>query len=198
MVCYFFIKELIAFILAIVGIIIAIEGLSTWKKQIKGTKNFEVSYDLNYSVLKLRDAIKYVRNPAIWNNEKYKAIQYFKNNHSEKKSDEDTEKNSDICVYKMRWEKVTNAYTEMESHLLAAEVLWGSEILNKIKPLNKKVVKLNMSLRRYLMLGSRINNSENLSEIVYDTSDENKKDSFSQEIDEAVEEIANYIKQKAA
>ena len=136
---YLFIKDLITFVLTIAGIIIASKGLSTWKKQIKWNKENEISYNLNYSILKLRDAIKHVRNPAIWNSENYKAIQYFKNKYPNRKDDENLEKNSSIYVYEMRWEEITNAYTEMESHLLAVEVLWGSEILNKIKPLRKKV-----------------------------------------------------------
>lgn len=194
---YIFIKDLITFILTIIGMIIAGGGLFTWKKQIKGTKIIEISYNLNYSVLKLRDAIRHVRNPAIWNNENYKAIQYFKNKYPDRVDDEKLEKNSNIYVYEMRWEEITNAYTEMESHLLAAEVLWGSEILNKIKPLRKKVTELNISLQQHLTPELRTKTPEVLDKIIYDMSNENEKDAFSQEIDKAVEVITDYIKQKS-
>ena len=63
------IKGLITTGLTIWGLVIAMRGLATWRKQIKGTKEFDVAYNLNYSVLKLRDAIKHVRNPAIWPSE---------------------------------------------------------------------------------------------------------------------------------
>lgn len=96
----------------------------------------------------------------------------------------------------MRWEEITNAYTEMESHLLAAEVLWGSEILNKIKPLRKKVTELNISLQQHLTPELRTKTPEVLDKIIYDMSNENEKDAFSQEIDKAVEVITDYIKQK--
>jgi len=194
---YLFIKDLITFVLTIAGIIIASKGLSTWKKQIKWNKENEISYNLNYSILKLRDAIKHVRNPAIWNSENYKAIQYFKNKYPNRKDDENLEKNSSIYVYEMRWEEITNAYTEMESHLLAVEVLWGSEILNKIKPLRKKVTELSISLQQYLNPELRIKTPEVLDNIVYDMSSENEKDVFSQDIDKIIEEITNYIKQKS-
>ncbi len=59
---YLFIKDVITAVLTVAGLVIAVIGLYTWKKQIKGTKEFETFYDLYYSVLKLRDAIKYVRN----------------------------------------------------------------------------------------------------------------------------------------
>ena len=83
---YFFIKDLITFILTIAGIIVASGGLSTWRKQIEGKKKIDVSYNLNYSILKLRDAIKHVRNPGIWNAENHKAIQYFNNNKAVQKT----------------------------------------------------------------------------------------------------------------
>lgn len=193
---YIFIKDLITFILTIAGMIIAGIGLFTWKKQIRGTKEFETSYNLNYSILKLRDALTHVRNPMIWNNEFTKALEYFKNKYPNKINEQDLEKNSSVYVYQMRWEEITNAYTEMESHLLAVEVLWGSEILNKIRPLKKQVTKLNISLQQYLTPELQTNNRQELFKIIYDASDENNKDTFSQETDKIIEEIANYIKKK--
>src|ERR1035437_9099217 len=142
------IRDVITYALTFWGLIIATKGLVTWRKQIKGTKEFETAYNLNYSVLKLRDAIKHVRNPAIWPSESYKAIQYYKAKYSDKPI-EDVEKNSQGYVYEMRWEEIVSAFTEIESHLLAAEVLWGIEILSLIKPLNKKINELNIGLKQY-------------------------------------------------
>ena len=194
---YLFIKDLITFTLTIAGIVVASGGLSTWKKQIEGKKKLDVSYNLNYSILRLRDAIKHVRNPAIWNNENYKAIQYFKNKYPDRADDENLEKNSNVYVYEMRWEEITNAFTEMESHLLSAEVLWGPEILNKIKPLRKKVTELNISLQQYFNPDLRTKAVGAIDKIVYDMSSENEKDVFSQEIDKIIKEITNYIKEKS-
>lgn len=118
---YIFIKDLATVILTIWGLIIAGRGLATWRKQIKGTKEFETGYNLHYAVLKLRDAIKHVRNPAIWPSENSKAIQYSKAKYPNK-SETDIEKDSHAYVYEMRWEEITLASTEAESHLLASEV----------------------------------------------------------------------------
>lgn len=190
------IKDFVTFILTVSGLIIAGMGLSTWRKQIKGVKEFETSYNLHYSLLRLRNAIKHVRNPAIWGAENYKAIQYFKNKYPDRIDDKGLEKNSDVYVYEMRWEEITEAYTEMESHLLAAEVLWGSEVLDKIMPLKKKVVELNISLKQYLDPRFRTDTHKNLSDIIYDQGDEKDQDAFSKEIAKAIEGIADYIKQK--
>jgi len=193
---YLFIKDLVTFLLTTTGIVIAGIGLSTWRKNIKGTKEFETAYNLHYSVLRLRDAIKHVRNPAIWNAENYKAIQHFKNKYPDKANNKDLEKNSNVFVYEMRWEEITNAYTEMESYLLAAEVLWGPEILEKIKNLKKKVAELNVALVQYLNPDQRTRRHDELFKIVYDVGNEDEKDAFSQEVSKAIEVIANYIKQK--
>ena len=52
----------------------------------------------------------------------------------------------------MRWDKIVNAYTEIESHQLAAEVLWGTEITKKMKLLNEKVTKLELLLNNIYTL----------------------------------------------
>ncbi len=193
---YNYIKDLFTLALSITGLIIAGQGLSTWKKQIKGGREFEIAYNLHLSTLKLRDAIKHVRNPAIWNAESYEAIQYFKKKHPDRKDDQNIEKNSSVYVYEMRWEEITIANTEMESHLLAAEVLWGPELRDNVKSIRKNVTTLNIGLQQYLNPEFRTKNSGQLRDIVYDASDDSKKDEFSQEIDRAVESIANFLKPK--
>ena len=192
---YLFIKDILTFTLTICGLIIASHGLTTWKKQIKGGREFEIAYNLHYAVLKLRDAIKYVRNPGIWPSENHKAIQYFKAKYPEK-SVEDIENNSNAYVYEMRWEKIISASTEMESHLLSAEVIWGSDILNLIKPLNKKITKLKISLSQYFQPQLRTGDIMEIDDIIYDKSYEDKEDDFSNEITECIKKITNYIKEK--
>lgn len=189
-------KDLITVILTIVGLLIARSGLLTWKRQVKGVKEFEIAYNLNYSLLKLREAIKHVRNPFIWNAENSKALQHFKNKYSDSSNNEDLKRNSDTYVYEMRWEEITKSYTEMESHLLGAEVLWGPEILDKISPLKDKVIKLKISLMQYLEPETRAMSSEEIHDIIYDRSHGGEEDVFSKETGASIEEITKYIKQK--
>ena len=193
---YTFIKDLITLALTVAGLITANKGLFTWKDQFNYNKEAEIANGLKFSVLKLRDAIKHVRNPAIWNTESYEAIQRFKNKYPDRANDKDLEKNANGYVYEMRWEEITKAYTEMESHLLEAEVLWGNEVLEKVRPLKEKVTKLNVSLRQYLQPELRTTKSLELHEIVYDQGGENDEDAFSKKVTEAVKEITSYINQK--
>lgn len=194
---YPIIKDVITGFFTLVGLIIAGMGLATWKKQIKGTKNFEVSYNLHFSVLKLRNAIKHVRNPAIFPSETERAIQYSKNKYPEK-SQEEIESKKVSYVYEMRWEKISEAYTEIESHLLSAELLWGKEILDLVRQLNKKVTELNINLQQYFNPDLRTKDYNEIHDIVYDQSNPQTgtEDDFSKEISLMIENIANFLKDK--
>jgi uncharacterized protein YeeX (DUF496 family) len=191
---YSFIKDLLTFLLTIAGIIIAGIGLRTWKKQIKGTKEFEVAYDLNYSVLELRNAIKHVRNPVVWPIESSKAVQYFKNKYPERVNEADNLNNYMPYVYEMRWEEITDSYTKMESHLLAAEVLWGDDIAEKIRPLNRKVTELKIKLQQYLRLELGTDSSERIEDVVYDHSTEDVDDAFGASVKDSIESLVDFIK----
>lgn len=193
---YNLIKDITTLLITAAGLLIASIGLYTWKKQIKGTKEFETFYTIHYSVLKLRDAIKHVRNPAIWNEEFAKASEWYTKKYPERSGTSEIEENSAAYVYEMRWDEITKASTEVESHLLAAEVLWGDEITNTFKPLKKSVSILNISLLQYLKPEFRTRSSEALREIVYDSSSEDKKDKFSQEVDDSVGQISKILKDK--
>ncbi len=195
--CHLSLKEIITFLLTLAGLIIAGMGLFTWKKQIKGSKHFETGYNLHYSVLKLRDAIKHVRNPAIFPSESQRAIQYSKNKYPNK-SEEEIEKSSNAYVYEMRWEEIATAATEMESHMLGAEVLWGPEILILVRPLNKKITDLNINLKQYFNPDFRTKEYMEIHDVVYDQSnwDTAEEDALTKEVSGAVKGIEDYIKTK--
>ena len=192
------IKDIITFGFTIWGLVIASEGLSVWKKQTRGVKDFDTAYSLNYSVLKLRNAIKSVRNPAIWPSESNRAVEYFKKKYHDRVDEPDVAKKTTAYVYEMRWEEITAAYTEMESHLIAAEVLWGPEIKLKIKPLMDLVGKLNIRLRHYHDSNLRAASKwEDLHDTVFDQSDGVTEDAFGQQVATAIDDISEYIKKQA-
>ena len=193
--CYLPIKDVITFLFTLTGLVIAGMGLATWKKQIHGTKEFETAYNLRYSILKLRDAIKHVRNPMIWPSESNRALKHSKEKYPEKQKEE-TDKTTNAYVYEMRWEEIVSASTEMESHLLSAEVLWGTEILNLVKPINKKITELNICLKQNFQPEFRTKDFKEIRDVMYDISGEEGEDKFTQDVTSAVKEINNYIKNK--
>lgn len=192
---YLITKDVLTALFTLAGLMIAGLGLATWKKQIKGSKEFETSHNLHFAMLKLREAIKHVRNPAIWPSESQRAVKFIKERNPEK-SDEELRKNEQAYVYEMRWQKITDAYTEAESHLLAAEALWGHEIMDLTKPLNKKVRELNINLNQLFAPEMRTKDLMAIHDIVYDKSSETEQDVFSAEVSKNVDAIADYLREK--
>jgi hypothetical protein len=193
---YLITKDILTALFTLAGLIIAGLGLATWKKQIKGSKEFEAAHNLHFAMLKLREAIKHARNPAIWPSESQRAVKFIKERNPDK-SDEDLKKNEHSYVYEMRWQKITDAYTEAEAHLLAAEALWGHEIVDLTKPLNKKVRELNINLNQnFGPAEMRTKDSMAIRDVIYDKSSETEQDAFSAEVSKYIDAIADYLKGK--
>lgn len=193
---YLIVKDVLTALFTLAGLIIAGLGLATWKKQIKGSKEFDAAHNLHFAMLKLREAIKHVRNPAIWPSESQRAVKFIKERNPEK-SEEDLKKNEHAYVYEMRWQKITDAYTEAESHLLAAEALWGHEIMDLTKPLNKKVRELNINLNQnFSEPEMRTKDLMAIHDVIYDKSSETEQDAFSAEVSKYIDAIADYLRKK--
>jgi hypothetical protein len=192
---YLITKDVLTVLFTLTGLVIAGLGLATWKKQIKGSKEFEASHNLHFAMLKLREAIKHVRNPAIWPSESQRAVKFIKEKNPEK-SDDELKKNEHAYVYEMRWQKITDAYTEAESHLLAAEALWGHEIMDLTKPLNKKVRELNINLNQNFAPEMRTKDLMAIHDVIYDKSSETEQDAFSAEVSKNIDAVADYLREK--
>lgn len=190
---YSLIKDFITPLLTIIGLYIAGEGLSTWHRQIRGSKDFNIAYDLNYAILELREAIKHVRHPAVWPSETLAAVEYAREKYPTA-NDEEIRENKHSYVYEKRWEKITEALLKVEARLLAAEVLWGDEILSLVKPLKQKVTELSIALQQYFQpeLRPQGRGFMDIHKIIYGQIDEG--DEFSQSIKGYMLEIHNYLK----
>ena len=189
---YLFVQDVATVAISIGFLVVAWKGLATWKAQAKGIKAYEIAYNLHYAILKLRNAISCVRYPATYPSESYKAIQYASNRYPDKQREE-IEKNSQAYVYELRWEKIVSATTEIESHLLGAEVLWGSEILDMMKPVNRKVTELNIALHEnFQPRDLRTKDPMEIFNMIYERGD----DAFSKDVNTAIQDVLNYIKNK--
>lgn len=194
---YEVVKDIVSAIFAAATIVVAFLGLATWKKQIKGQKEFNTAYELNYSFLKLRDAIRAVRNPMIWPAESRQAALRSKEENPDKTQDELGKEDGQADVYNMRWESVTRAATEIEAHLLAAEVLWGKDVVALRDPLKEKVFELNMALKQKFNPEFRTSKYGEVHAIIYDQSNgPNDQDAFTREVNQAIEDIASYLRGK--
>jgi hypothetical protein len=143
-----FVKDIVAIVSMIAGIYVAISGLSTWKKQLKGSSEYAVAKQVLKIVYTLRNSISELRNPFISAEEIYSAI-------SETGIDVDKTKptpgaEGEIAAFWVRWKKVYNNYIDLDENAIEAEVLWGNDAKNAFDKMKRKVFELNNDLDFYL------------------------------------------------
>ena len=195
------IKEIVITGAAITGSIVAVKGLSTWQRQLKGQSEYDLSRRILVSLFKYRDAINGVRNPAMWADEmpippeeKTKAM------NSDQISFYGTSN-----AYQARWDKVQEERTSLYADLLEAEAIWGTELNDLFKVVFDLQHELFTQIRHYLILinpdlpEARKNAIEkidkNKRDIMYDELGE-KPDEYKSNLIDAIKVIESYLKPK--
>lgn len=115
-------KDLILSGAAITGAVVAIKGLGTWQRQLKGQSEYDVSRRILVSLFKYRDAINGVRQ-AIWLYE----MPSPPDDEAKDMSHQQIRFYGTSKAYQARWDKVQNERTSLYADLLEAEALWGDE-----------------------------------------------------------------------
>ena len=133
---------------AITGAIVAVKGLGTWQRQLKGKTEYELSRRILVTLFKYRDAINDVRHPAMW--------WYEKPNPPEEEaktmSNEQLNFYGTSKAYQHRWDKVQEQRTALYADLLEAEVLWGIELNDCFKVVFDLQHELFTRIRHYIEL----------------------------------------------
>ena len=132
------IKDVTLALAGIIGSVVAIKGLTTWRRQLKG----QVEYDLARRLLRLtyqyRDAISAVRHPAMWTwemstppEDKLKTM-----------NDKQIYFYGRFKAYEKRWDRVGEIRSLLYPELTEAEVLWEYEIKDSFAALSQLENKL--------------------------------------------------------
>ena len=194
-------KDIVLSGAAITGAIVAVKGLDTWQRQLKGQSEYELSRRILINVFKYRDAINGVRYPVMLAYEMPSPPE----DEAKKMSQEQIRFYGTSKAYQVRWDKVQSVKTSLYADLLEAEAIWG----NEFKDLFKKVFELEHELftciRHHIELinpdtdkASKdaireidIEKRDVKYDILGEEPDEYKKDLFS-----SIEDIENYLKPK--
>ena len=195
------IKDIILGGAAIVGACVAVRGLNTWNRQLKGS----AEYDLARRILKLtyrfRDAINQVRHPAMRAYE----IPSPPEEEAQHMSAERKRYYGLSRAYQARGQKVSDIRSALQTELLEAEVLWGKGLQDKFAVVFQLEHKLFVAIRDYLAL---YNSDENeairaaiqaqgqqskIVDIMYDSLEESGDD-FKKEYQAALKPIEEYLK----
>lgn len=104
---------------AITGAVVAVKGLGTWQRQLKGQSEYELSRRILVSVFKYRDAINGVRNPVMWAYEMPSPPE----EEAVKMSREQIRFYGTSKAYQARWDKVQTEKASLYADLLEAEAI---------------------------------------------------------------------------
>ncbi|MCK2045595.1 MULTISPECIES: hypothetical protein [Chromohalobacter] len=115
-------KEVLVSIAAATTAIVAVLGLRSWSRELRGRTQFEVARQLIRATYRVRDELRYCRTPFIQGAEfpaDYPAVEG---------ATPEQEAKAWAHIYQNRWEPVRDALRELDAQLLEAEALWGSDI----------------------------------------------------------------------
>jgi hypothetical protein len=192
-------KDVLVAVAAVVGAVVAIRGLNTWNRQLKGSAEYDLARRILKVSYRLRDAIKGVRYPAMWGVE----MPNPPAEEAKRMSHEETDYYSKSHAYQARWQKVSDVRTDLQAELLEAQVLWSGELNKLFEALFKLEHELFVAVQNYLSLcnpkGSEAMKTAiekrdlNARDILYDSLEEGG-DEFTKAVTRAIAPIEEYLK----
>lgn len=195
------VKDLILSGAAITGAVVAMKGLGTWKRQLRGQSEYELSRRILVTLFKYRDAINGVRHPVMWAYEMPNPPE----DESKSMSREHVQFHGTSNAYQARWDKVQAERTSLYADLLEGEAIWGDELKKLFKALFNLEHELFTSVRHYIELinpdtedaskESIRKIDKNRRDIMYDDLSEDG-DEYKKDFQRGVEEIEKYLKPK--
>jgi hypothetical protein len=125
-------KDVVLAIAGVVTAVVAVLGLKTWSRQLRGTADFEVARKLAKATYKLRDEIQIYRSPLI------RSREFSDGQRDDGSMDrKETSANAYGHVFSARWEPVYAALQEFDTQTLEAEALWGTPVRTKTDELRR-------------------------------------------------------------
>jgi hypothetical protein len=137
------VNEILDFLIKLVplvGIVIAWKGLSTWRRQIKGTDKYKVASELLLEVYKVREGIGVVRTSLV----------QFSPVDDKNASKEMNEFLGYVETMERRWKQVTEPVIQLSLLALKAEVHLGKDIKSAVDELMRMVVELQVTYEQYI------------------------------------------------
>lgn len=137
------IKDVLVGLAAAVAAIVAVVGLTIWRRELKGKAEFGVARNLMRATYRLRDAVQDCRVPFITGGEFPSGYE-----HANTSSHEEAEAYG--YMFKNRWTPVSEAVQEFDTQTLEAEAFWGAEIRSKTDILRQCVGELRAAIAAFV------------------------------------------------
>ncbi|GEM_PF-1419581 len=171
-------------------IIISIFGLNTWRKQLKGTSEYELSKKAILLTYEVQQLIQDVRNPML---------------HLPREEVESGNRlEAEQKIYSDRFELLDNKWAQLRTVILESKVIWTNAATESFEDLKRVIGKLRGAIWLHFWMkgayagpGTTVDDSperkQQNDKVVYFISD---SDDFSTEINKAVQQVENFFKQK--
>ena len=191
------IKDTATILATATAALVAISGYRTWKKQLHWKTQYDLAQRLLRATYKVRQAFAEVR--RFYSTEE-EAQQAMKEANVEASQDPKIMfTRSQIAVYNKRWQKVSEAFGELESVSLEAEAIWGQAVKVNLASLQDCAGTLLATIGIHLDRLESPAISRNKEEIQKERkimfSHPGEKDNFfSNEIATAVRKVENFVK----
>lgn len=192
-------KDIVLTLTAVIASIVAVLGLNTWNRQLRGQVEYELTRKLLKSAFKIREALKGVRSPFMFGYEQ----PLPEKADAEKMTYEQIRQYGTARAYQARWDKVNEARAELQTDLLEAEVIWGDVIQQKFSKLFELQGELFSIVQSYLvtMDPNQPQTTRNAyqeimktkRDIMYDLSSADKPDEFTNDVTNAVKAIEEHL-----
>jgi hypothetical protein len=191
------IKDLVLAIAGVIGAVVAILGLNTWKRQLYGQSEYDLAKRLLKSLYLFREVVNNARHPFM----QYSSVPDLPPDKLEKLTKEEREWHAQAQAWEKRWEPVAKARAELDTNVLESEVFWGSGVKDKMAKLSRLQAELLVAIEHHL---ERTNprdpddsyRGDDLKEnraIMYARNDRSK-DAFQDRMLTAIEEIESILK----
>lgn len=183
------------------GAIVAVLGLSTWKRQLRGTRDLELGRRILAGVHRFRDALQAVRNRVLWPGETALSPDETKG-----KSVSEIDHLAMQEGYSNRYAGVYEARRDLQNILVDAEAVWGHEVRKACVQLYEFDGELAANVDTYLGLSAapgelRSEQKPLLAtarEVINDRSTQEKPDDYTSRLHRSVAELEELIRRRMA
>ena len=138
-------KDIIIAISAVVTAVMAVRGLTAWSRELKGKSEYAKAKEVLKAVYRVREGFKHVRRPTIW---QFEYPEEMIDSNGCLKREHDCE--GTLHVYETRFKELDEAFSGLEEQTLDAQVEWGPEFENVIKPLRECRAELMVTVHDFL------------------------------------------------
>lgn len=140
------VKDVVLVAAPATGAVVAVKGLNTWRRQLKGQSDYNLSKDVLINLYKYRDALFFVRHPLMTGAElklpegvdekelKYAEVNYLRT----------------VTAYQNRWGKVVEVRSKLQTNIVEIEALWGAGLAQKLKNIFVHEQNLMFNISSYL------------------------------------------------